>query len=89
MHNCLEISIVEQFAIQLDFFEQDSPSSRVSARIDCLATTLDSVRKRIFAENNNLGKKYISLTMRCDTAECEITELREKIKKLEERLNEI
>lgn len=77
---------MEQFAIQLDFFEEDTPDRRLNQKIDCLSSTVSAVRKSLFAKHGSLEKKYIELNLKYESMEAEIEHLKTIIRKVERSL---
>lgn len=73
---------------QLDLFEKETPISAINRRIDTLAESMSKVRRGIFARINDLGKLYLSYSMRLDAKDIEIAQLKSRIERLEEFLYE-
>ena len=79
---------MEQIEIQLDLFTEETPVSFINQRIRLLAAKVDNLRKGLFARFNELAKKYVELTMKCESMQLEISQLHAAVKRLQERSNE-
>ncbi len=78
---------MEHRQIQLDFFVQETPISRVTQRIESLATTMDKVRKSLFASQTDLSKSFLSQQLELDRLSFEMRELKRTSKELEQKIN--
>lgn len=77
---------MEQFALQLDLFREETPLTFMSQRIGCIEIKVENARKGLFARFNELAKKYVEVRMRCETMEVEIAQLREMVKALDKKV---
>ena len=78
---------MEQLAIQLDLFRKETPITVLTERMSFAEHRIENARKGLFSRFNDLSKKYIELTTKCDSMRVEIAQLRTIIKSLESKMD--
>ncbi len=78
---------MEQHAIQLDFFREETPITVLTDRMGNIEQRVENARKGLFSRFNDLSKKYIEVVMICDSMRVEIAELRAQLKRLERKID--